>query len=278
MFGAKPVQKSIHPALLWLRAGGVASICLGGIGLMEQFFWLSNVLVDGGLVLLAVDLCLEPALAIHRRFRATGIAAILLAIAAFSYNVTFARAPVELGSYMIPGEYPDGTKIGGITWRSGLRDLRVTFRNPTDDDYQDLDLIIHPGLHGVFITEIGQVGDVAGVTFLTSTELEARQGANGVPSVTFDATTGHTLGDLWKFRTPNQPNLQNKIVPLHPLPDHYRLHCEKLPHRTTLVITIAVANEDMPKPVGRISSVGVKGQYRGGFRVRTIDQVVDVSN
>jgi hypothetical protein len=63
----------------------------------------------------------------------------------FTIGIVAARAPISLQSYaMRKGNYNSGTPIGGIIWDSHFTDLRVAVTNPTDDDYESLDLVVQP--------------------------------------------------------------------------------------------------------------------------------------
>lgn len=180
------------------------------------------------------------------------------------------QAPLVVRSTMINAGYPLGTKLGGIIWTPELRDLRVTINNETDYDYQDMDITIR--LH-LPIRAIGQITNVSGVTFVTP-EPQFWQGPNGEPIVKWDSTTGHTLGDQWEVRTQNK---HGSIIPIAVYPYQYRVRCDKLPHRTSLEIIIAIDNKDILVK-GKINSIRLSGQYLGRLNTRTIDETISVSN
>ena len=39
---------------------------------------------------------------------------------------------------------PDGTDVGGIAWNSHFTELRIAITNPSESDYQDLDVVMRP--------------------------------------------------------------------------------------------------------------------------------------
>jgi len=258
----------------WWWAIGAGTFLGVGASLMPVTFWYSVALVYIGLGVILVGLWFER---FNLWLRSICMLGALGTVALFTFGFVLKPAPpLEADSRMVAGEYPDGTLIGGLTWTPGLRDLRVKVRNPTDDDYQDLDFTIRPDFPKVYITGIGQVSEIAGVTFLTNNEREAQEAPNGVPSIVFDSTTGHTLKDGWAFKTVPMIG-QNTIKPLRPRPNHHRVRCEKLPHRTTLEITMAIRSEDMPE-AGKIVNVWLRGEYRylRGVRRHSFDETIAV--
>jgi hypothetical protein len=235
---------------------------------MPYFFRLAAGLIYGSAVLLCVGLWFER---FKRWLRLCCMSMVIGAVAGFTFGIVLKPAPIIVGAEMRLEPYAEGTLLGGIKWSPDLRDLRVTIENPSNDDYEDVDVTVRPDFPDIPIISIGQVSNIPGVTFIT-TELQAWQPSTGPPMVKFDSTTGHTLGDSWGFSTHSTDGAHS--TPLQPFPNHYRFRCEKLPHRETLELTIAIAAKDMPKE--KISKVWLRGQYRGNMRTRRIETTVAV--
>jgi len=181
-------------------------------------------------------------------------------------------APLLMRSMLLNGGYRIGTILGGIKWTPDLRDLRVLFGNPTDRDYQDLDITIRPDFPNVTITAIGQVSDIPDVTFV-NTKMQAFQKPNGTPIIKFEETESYIEGDGWKFIKQGPGS-----APLSVYPNHYRIRCKKLPFYTTLEITLAISEVDIAKQKYKISNIWLKGQYYAQSHVRIIDKIISVSN
>jgi hypothetical protein len=246
-----------------------APIFIGaGVSLMPYFFRVGVGLIYGGAALLCIELAFQR---FNSWMRVCGIFIVLVAAGGFTRGVVLKPAPVVVRSEMVPEPYAEGVVLWGIKWSSDLRDLRVTIENPSDDDYENIDVTVRPDFPDTPIIAIGQVSNIPGVTFM-STELQAWQPSAGPPIIRFDSTTGHTVGDNWRFSARKTDG--GSFTPLQPFPNHYRFRCEKLPHRETLEVSIAIAEKDMPK--GKIGKVWLRGQYRAYMRTHKIDTSVPV--
>src|SRR5438128_1115436 len=90
-------KAKLHPALVWCRSIGLASVLVGGFGIMQpQFFWFSVSLVYVGLLILCVDLYFEPEL--PRKFKAVGLAIAVVGLIWFSIRFVFVSAPLNFNS------------------------------------------------------------------------------------------------------------------------------------------------------------------------------------
>lgn len=201
-----------------------------------------------------------------------GAALVLSLMASSIHHKVTTPSPLLVRSELVVGTYPPGTALGGIGWDGDLRDLRLSIENPTDGDVSDLDFVIRPDFPNVYITQIGEVSNVPAVSFV-STELYARQGPNGEPLVKFDSTTGHTPQDGWRFQPASN---ERQSAPLRVIPNHYRFRCEKLPYRSTLELSLAIASKDLSN--GTVSKVWIKGTYTGGMRNRALDMTISTSH
>jgi hypothetical protein len=157
--------------------------------------------------------------------------------------------PLRVRSAMIDGVYPNGTVLGGITWTSELRDLRVTFANESKYDYIDLDIEVHLHYPSTLIRQIGQVSDLPGVAFIY-------------------------MGP--EFSQTLKTHSTNIVIPRKAYGNNYRIRCANLFHNKGLVITIAVSYRDILNN-GKITKILVKGQYFAQDQLNTIDEIVKVS-
>lgn len=182
------------------------------------------------------------------------------------------RAPFLMRSMLLNVGYPIDTILGGIKWTPDLRDLRVLFGNPTDGDYQDLDITIRPDFPNITIIAIGQVSNLPDVSFVNP-KMQAFQKPNGTPIVKFEETEVYIKGDAWKGFKQGPGSVSLRVCA-----NHYRFRCRKLPHHTTLELTLAISKADIAKQNGKISNIWLKGQYYAQSRVRIIDKIIPVSN
>src|SRR5436309_828128 len=109
-------KKKIPAWLKWLRGISCISIFAGGFGLMSQpeLFWYSVIAICGGLVLVIVDLYLEPG--VGKKFKVTVGAAISIALVVFVWRVVLASAPLKILMLSDNNVYAHGTKVSGIQW------------------------------------------------------------------------------------------------------------------------------------------------------------------
>lgn len=108
-----------------------------------------------------------------------------------------------------------GTIIGGIPWRSNYGELKIWIINPTDFDYQRVDLQIMPD---VAVTAAAQLTNIAGVSI----------SINSNPDITLE--------------TVNTSSGKRVDMPLNIIASTvgYQLRCGLLPARSTVELIMAV--------------------------------------
>lgn len=113
---------------------------------MRVYFWPGVVVVYFGLFALLWEVICEPELIRRRSWvQLCAFALILFFFDLFTIVVVAAPAPITLYAYaMRKGNYTDGTDIGGIIWDSHFTDLRLAVTNPSNNDYQEVDLTLVP--------------------------------------------------------------------------------------------------------------------------------------
>ena len=136
-----------NPAVIQIvrRIIGITFI-LAGISLMDSKFWGGYALLVFGFALLIYEVIVEPELKKRARWiRLTVLTGCVAAFMLLTYFFISLRSGVKIVSYSVRrGEHQIGTEIGGIKWNPHLADLQVSITNSTKDDYENVDLAIHP--------------------------------------------------------------------------------------------------------------------------------------
>ncbi len=183
------------------------------------FFWFAITLVYAGLALLIVDVQLEPS--ITARFRRIAQIVVVSGILLFSWKVVFVSAPLNFFALSTRVEYEPGTTIAGISWRPYFSEMDVSITNPTERNYEDLELVITPD-HPV--AAIGQLSNLTDVSFEDNYGVSERA----------------TIRDLSK---------QYAVALVLLATDAgYKIHCGRIPPRSNLKLAMALVaiKEDTP--------------------------------
>lgn len=221
-------NKPAHTSMLgWLRAISSVSVLFGGGGLMQPatFTW-GVVLVLVGFVLLALDLAFENIALNKKRI---GIAAVLALGAIFVYKVLLVPIPLDIGVVSILGAYPPGTKVAGVEWTTLYTDCRIHISNPSDNDYEDLDVSASTDL-----------------TILTARQITA------LPNVTITpGPDSQRLPPVWPTGAVDKdghpvvfPILRDQATMASA--KTYRVYCQKLLHKSDLEIMLVLVNLHQP--------------------------------
>jgi hypothetical protein len=153
-------KRKVPPMLKWLRSIGFLSLVFGGGSVLFAGWFLSGVIfIYVGFAVLAIDLWFEPDVSL--RWRLIGIAIAVAVAISFSLEIVFVKTPLEVGAVMTDAEYPVGTTpLAGITWRPQFTELQVWMTNPTDESYDDVNVIVRPSTPIAAIAEeLGCVTD-----------------------------------------------------------------------------------------------------------------------
>jgi hypothetical protein len=112
-----------HPWLIrWLATAGL--LLVGGVGVMQHFFWPSVVAFYVGLILLASCLFLQK---MNRRFRYASLSLIVVVGVSFDFYVLQHKSPMSYGYLVTNGH------------------VELVIRNDSaEDDYQNVDMSIIP--------------------------------------------------------------------------------------------------------------------------------------
>lgn len=137
------------------------------------------------------------------------------------FGQSAASALLPVNSLVTSMEYVKGTVIAGITWRSPYTELDLILTNTSDDNYDDLNVTIKPN-HAV--ADIKQLSNLGGVSF------EDFGGFTSRP----------TIQDLSKsYATP---------MPFIATDAGYRVHCDRIPAKSSLRIVMALVDLKKAKP------------------------------
>jgi len=132
-----------NPVFIWFAGIGMVSILLGGFGVMPFYYWPGVGMCYAGFSLIILDLFFEPLLKQRYGWKTLLSIFILLLAGAFTRGFVWVSAPLNITGSWFRSDYPEGsTPIAGtnIKWMAGMSELRIDFRNPTNRDYDDVDL------------------------------------------------------------------------------------------------------------------------------------------
>lgn len=205
----------VHPNLRWVRAIGGTSMLLGLGGLVFQpsLFWWAAVFIYAGFFVIAIDLLLEPEL--KKWFKGTALAAILFFVVLFSVGFVFVSAPVVFSSLATDIEYESGADIHGIKWKKPYTELNLIVTNPTDGNYDDVDIVVTPDMPVAAISQLSNLSDVSFEDY-------------------FGVVLRLTVQDLsTTVKTP---------LDFIATDAGYRIHCGRIPPQSSLRIIMAIVN------------------------------------
>ena len=209
---ARKRKGKLHPTLVWCQSIGLVSILAGGFGMIQaRFFWFPVASVYFGLLLIGVDLYFEPDL--PSGFKAVCGAVVVAGLIGFSNCFVFVPAPINFSSLASNIDYSSGAAPGGIAWRPFFTELDLFVTNPSDGDYDDLDIWIRPDSAVAAIAQLSNLLDVS-----------------------FENYYGVTN------RVISEDLSTNVRVPLVFLATDagYKVHCGRIPPKSSLRIVMAV--------------------------------------
>jgi hypothetical protein len=214
-------KPKLHPALVWCRSIGLFSILAGGLGMLQQFFWFSVASVCVGLLLLGVDLYFEPEL--PRGYKIVGGIIVAAGLIWFNLSFVFVSAPLNFKSLVSNSDYALGAAPGGIAWRSVFVELDFIAINPTDGNYDNIDIWVRPDYPVAEIAQLSNLSDVSFEDYYGVTNRVTAQDLRspvGVPLVFLATDAG------------------------------YKIHCGRIPPKSSLRLVMAVVDTKKSEPVG----------------------------
>lgn len=223
--------------LVWLRKAIGPALSITGLGMTNNFFYFGVILTYIGGIICITEIWFDQWL--RKRFkiyRVGGVLLILILLLIFTVKVVYLNAPLETYASIYLPEHAKGTIVGGITWREGFTDLRVSLVNSTDTDYSSVDLVIEPNEP---IVSIGQISNIPGVSFIGDVTKE--QIGMGDATVR-DFTLGLKDKLTKKIIDPSAIQVSSPL---------YRVRCQLIPKKGGNVrLILAIAGLKCPQPGG----------------------------
>jgi hypothetical protein len=154
-----------HRALAFIRTVSGPAFILGGAGLIPIFFWFGVSCVYVGFFCLMAEAIWEPRLLQSPcQFQVVALAAVWIGAAVFTIAFVGRAEPLNIDAVANLGNYPDGSSVDGISWKPGMSELRVLIANPTDEDFEGVDLHVKPDQ---WVREVVQVGKAPNLSITT---------------------------------------------------------------------------------------------------------------
>jgi hypothetical protein len=224
-----PDQPAPHPIVSFVRALVGPAIVITGWQLMATSCAWGAAIVYFGFLLSLAEWIWEPAL-LQRPYQIqiALIGIVFSLAAAFTIGVASAPAPVKFKSFETNIDYTGANAPAGITWNPFFTELDFIVTNPTDENYDNVDLLVRPDFP---IAKIAQMSNLQGVSF------EDRYGVN--------------------MRAKIEEIGKQSPVPVEFLATDagYKVHCGSIPPNSSLSLVMAIVDfkkalpPDPSKPV-----------------------------
>jgi hypothetical protein len=212
---------SAHP-FAWVRAFIGPGFILTGWQIMSLSYVAGLTIILFGFMGCLAECIWEPEL-IKRPYQ---IQIVLIGIMGFLFdmfaiNVAFVAAPINFTSFQTDIDYTAGNAPAGISWEPFFTELDFIVTNPSDGNYDNVDLLVRPDFP---VAKVAQQSSLQGVSF------EDRYGVNVRATV-------EEVG----FRPP---------IPMVFLGTNagYKVHCASIPPNTSLSLVLAVVEFTKAKP------------------------------
>jgi hypothetical protein len=254
-------EHKLHPVFHYvLRTMGAASLLFGGAAIMGgiSFLW-PTVFISLGLLVLAIDPWLEPAIRPYRSAKIIISGFFSFFFGLFCVFVVFVSSPLHLSADEDWGNVPPHTSVGSQEWNPLWIELRVSISNPTEHDYTDVDLPMIPDLAVVKVWQDTDGMGIPGVSFLPNSPMLVE------PSIRSKSPDGSISSN----------SLQNSGVKAS-RGIGYRLRCPLLPKHSILRVVFALIDDGekddamileewlaQPNPKKLPKWVKISGTYKG---------------
>lgn len=193
--------------------------------MISSHFWFGVVFIYLGLLLCCLECCYEPWFLRRSHWVWLAVMGTIIAgITTFSIMVPLARAPLDVLAHIRAGEYPPGTVMAGIEWVPEFTELRVALVNPTDMDYERVDLFLDPDES---IAKIGQVSTVAGVSFIGDVTKE-------------ESDIGGVYALIPEIQVKDQGGRVINIPIAQILAPRYRIKCQTITKKSSVQLILAI--------------------------------------
>lgn len=225
----KPEKRT---ALVWLRSVGAGAICLGGLGLMQTFFWPSISALYIGISLLTLDLLFVEKFETKRWMKSVIVCALIALTGIFTKVVVLRTAPL-MAAYRTRGDV-----------------LEVYLSNASDDDYENLDIKIKPDFPKDYVSSPEQVTHIPGISFVDALPgIMTEQGESVMANIDTSLPNAEATDTVNNF---------------------LRMRGEMLPAKTTVRLRMKLVrplgNGREPVTTG-VQKVSVQASLKGRFRI-----------
>ncbi len=208
--------------LTLLRAFVGPAFVVGGWHLMATSYVAGVAVVYCAFALCLAEFIWEPALLRRPYQTQIGLIGITFCLVTmFTIGVVFVPAPLNFQSLASKSNYAPGTAPAGIPWRSVFVELDFIATNPTDSDYDNIDLWVRPDYP---IAQIAQLSNLTDVSFedklgvISRVTIEDLSTKVGAPMVFLATDAG------------------------------YKVHCGHIPPNSSLRIIMAVVDVKKSQP------------------------------
>jgi len=213
-----------------LRAAiGPGIIFVGWGTIMPISFPLGAAIACIGFVVLILECTYDHVcLAISHLGQISIICCVIILFGIFSVHVVLFSAPLQYDCYPImSGDYPRGD----ITWNNHLTELRVAITNPSDMDYEKLDIAIKPD-NWIYRATILEQGTGCSLQDMGGEVIQIVRSAKGGTT----KITTHREGSKFDTEDKEGDNFEPFLSRVG-----YRLICGSLPAHFTIRIAVALA-------------------------------------
>ena len=209
---------------------------------------------------------------------------VVAVISLFSVQVVFVSAPIEVRAFVRDGTYETGALVAGIEWRREYSDFRLTLRNDSTYDFDDVDVeFVVPKAS---VVKMGQDGASPQVSFINTNPVASvtTKGADGIirPLQQLGDTNApqrFTISRL--YRGGSFVQVVAALVDLSPVVDAIKKSGQKLNkldgNATEVPVSGNVTIDSMYGPRPLPTSVTIKMRYRAAFRTREFVKVIQVT-
>jgi hypothetical protein len=214
---AELLEPKIPNLLLGVRALVGPAFIIGGWQLMAFSCPVGAIVVFCGFTLCLAEIIWEPRLLSKPyQLQVALIGATLLLADLFAISVVLPYSPLTLSTLGSQIDYSlgGGPTPGGIEWRPFYTELDLLMTNPTDGNYDDVDMLVRPDYP---VAAIAQLSNLPGVSFEDKYGVHNRATAKEVGANTPPA--------IMSFLATNAG---------------YKVHCNRIPPNSSLTIVMAI--------------------------------------
>ena len=117
---------------------------LAGLGLISSHFWIgSGAVYLGVLWLTAEPIWSEWMVRQAYQLQIVFVGVVWIGAGIFTCSFVTRSLPLDLVAFAYPGNYPDGVNVDGIVWKPGMSELRILITNPSNEEYENIDIHVY---------------------------------------------------------------------------------------------------------------------------------------